>query len=98
MGGEEFVVVLPNTDATVAIQVAERVRSAIVALQIPHSCSLVDSCVTLSGGVAIVKSEPSIPIEQFIQVADQALYTAKNKGRNRIVAQVVNPKVDYRVW
>lgn len=88
-GGEEFVVVLPNTDATVAIKIAERVRESIEMQEIPHTASLVDNIVTLSGGVAILESTAQISPEFLIEKADQALYQAKHKGRNCVTAVVI---------
>jgi diguanylate cyclase (GGDEF)-like protein len=81
-GGEEFVVILPNTSLPGALQVAEKIREAIYNLQLSHEKSPEKSVVTLSLGVSslipLVDEKPQILIKR----ADQALYKAKNKGRN----------------
>jgi diguanylate cyclase (GGDEF)-like protein len=83
-GGEEFAVILPNTDRVGAIAVATRIRALIQSLEIPHRTSLVRPHVTLSFGVA-----SQIPIatdtpEELLERADKALYEAKRDGRDRI--------------
>lgn len=81
-GGEEFGVILPNTDLNGALRVAERIQAAIAVLAIPHTKSPVCQYVTLSLGItgAIPTSKQSF--EQLIATADQALYAAKERGRN----------------
>jgi diguanylate cyclase (GGDEF)-like protein len=81
-GGEEFGVILPNTDLNGALRVAERIQTAIAALSIPHAKSPICGHVTLSMGItgAIPTSQQSF--EQLITTADQALYAAKERGRN----------------
>jgi len=79
-GGEEFVVVLPNTDRQGALQVAERIRAQIVLLSIPHGSDRV----TISVGVATVVPQRGMIPTDLLQRADQALYTAKRRGRNRV--------------
>jgi diguanylate cyclase (GGDEF)-like protein/PAS domain S-box-containing protein len=83
-GGEEFAMILPNTDIAGAQQVAEEVKEAVAALGIEHKTSKVDPCITLSfGGAAIMPSPDSVP-RALMRTADQALYQAKSKGRNQI--------------
>lgn len=86
-GGEEMVMVLPNTDAAGASVVAEMARIAVEALQIPHSTHPRIN-VTVSVGVAsqTFDSTNQTP-EDLIRHADQALYNAKAAGRNRVVTQ-----------
>ncbi|MGL4379040.1 MAG: diguanylate cyclase domain-containing protein, partial [Microcoleaceae cyanobacterium] len=84
-GGEEFVVVLPNTNAESALIVAEKIRSAIALLKIPHAASEVSHYLTLSLGVASLIPTPKNSPEDLIAKADQALYTAKNEGRDRVI-------------
>ncbi|BAU28375.1 PAS domain S-box-containing protein/diguanylate cyclase (GGDEF)-like protein [Aneurinibacillus soli] len=84
-GGEEFTIILPNTDETGAFLIAERVRSCIESLQIPHASSPVSSVVTSSVGVATCTPSATESAEALLKRADQALYVAKNNGRNRVV-------------
>jgi diguanylate cyclase (GGDEF)-like protein len=85
-GGEEFAIVLPSADATVARQVAQRVRDAVMALDQPHERSPY-GVVTVSIGLAVViPSEPDTP-EHLIELADHQLYLAKHNGRNQVMAQ-----------
>lgn len=82
-GGEEFVVVLPDTNEAGARVVAERIRAAIVAMQIPHVGSSAAEVVTVSLGVAT--ADPArLSASALLMAADQALYSAKRQGRNRV--------------
>jgi diguanylate cyclase (GGDEF)-like protein len=88
-GGEEFVILLPETDETGAFLVAERIRSAVCACDMRYgSCSL---RVTLSGGVACWMP-PEIDIEPTFVRADAALYRAKVGGRNMVARASDLPK------
>lgn len=83
-GGEEFGVVLAETNAEGALCVAERIRAAVEGLAIPHPGSRVVGHVTVSLGVAsLVPGRHTSPTE-LIALADQALYRAKAEGRNRV--------------
>ena len=84
-GGEEFAIILPNTSFEGAVHVAERVQDAIQAVAIPHSASLVSSCVTLSMGISGGIPGCDCSPKSLIKIADQALYQAKIEGRNRFV-------------
>ena len=81
-GGEEFIIILPQTDAQGALKVAERIRKTIEELKIPHEKSPF-RVVTASFGIAVMK-DPSESINDVIKRADAALYLAKSKGRNRV--------------
>ncbi|NES67278.1 MAG: diguanylate cyclase, partial [Okeania sp. SIO2D1] len=81
-GGEEFVVILPNMDRQGAIAVAERIRQAIQLLAIPHERSEVSSVVSVSMGVVCVIPTTDSSPETLISMADQAMYKAKQQGRN----------------
>ena len=83
-GGEEFFVLLPGTENEGALAIAESIRAAVAALAIPHPASTVASVVTVSLGVATMVPPATTEANQFIARADQALYSAKNQGRNRI--------------
>ncbi len=85
-GGEEFVLVLPETDATAAQKIAERCHQLIFKLQIPHAYSAVSQLLTVSLGVGtIVPTRDDAPLA-FIERVDQLLYRAKEQGRNRAEA------------
>jgi len=83
-GGEEFVLVLPETDATGADQVAELCRDAVASAGLPHELSTVARTVSISLGVGtlIPKDEGLVA---FIEEVDQRLYRAKERGRNTVV-------------
>jgi diguanylate cyclase (GGDEF)-like protein len=81
-GGEEFILILPNTPQEGAAAVAERIRAAIHGLAIPHEKSPA-GVVTISLGVTTADSTSSMSYEQLVDQSDKALYSAKEKGRNR---------------
>ena len=84
-GGEEFAVILPNTDGAGALEVAEKIRKAVENLLIPHEKSLAKSVVTLSLGACSLIPESGSEMNSIIKSADEALYKAKQTGRNRVV-------------
>ena len=75
---------LPATRTDAACQVAERVRQAITALNIPHASSVVGGFVSVSIGVAEFDATRMTHFNALFEAADQALYRAKARGRNRI--------------
>jgi diguanylate cyclase (GGDEF)-like protein len=79
-GGEEFLVLLPEQAIESATLAAERLRAAVEALRIPHPGGGV---VTVSAGVAGLDEKIAGP-DQLFQLADEALYRAKQAGRNRV--------------
>lgn len=83
-GGEEFCVVLPNTDMTGASFVAERIRSDVEELNIPHAKSTVGSVVTLSVGISNRVPGSKSTATQLLSDADKALYKAKSAGKNQV--------------
>jgi diguanylate cyclase (GGDEF)-like protein len=82
-GGEEFVVVLCETTIGGALIVAEKIRHAVHALNIPHAGSALGR-VTLSIGLAATVPELDDASDQLIAIADKALYEAKHSGRDRV--------------
>ncbi len=83
-GGEEFVLILPETDANAARQVAERCKKMVAKLHMPHETFAADGIVTASMGVATIKPSGETEPKHFIEVVDKLLYKAKQNGRNRI--------------
>ncbi|MDQ3339711.1 MAG: diguanylate cyclase [Myxococcota bacterium] len=83
-GGEEFIAVLPNTDAVGAKIVAERLRACVEALAIPHAASQCARVVTITAGFASLHVTADISMDRLIAAADAALLRAKTQGRNRI--------------
>ena len=77
-GGEEFTVILPETPLAGAIQVADRIRERIAAEHFPRIGSI-----TASVGISNYPVN-ALSKEDLIRVADQALYVAKNGGRDRV--------------
>lgn len=84
IGGEEFAVLLPATDLHGALAVAEDLRKNVEALQIPDVNNDSFTSVTISLGAASVIPDVSNPLSDFVSRADEALYAAKNSGRNRV--------------
>jgi len=88
-GGEEFAVILPGADAFQAVLQAERLRADIEKMRIEHQASAASQWVTMSIGIASTVPRLHHTAEFLIEKSDQALYTSKSEGRNRItVAQL----------
>ncbi|MEI9983389.1 MAG: diguanylate cyclase [Aliidongia sp.] len=83
-GGEEFAAILPQTDLAGAYTLGERIRAAVLALEIPHAGSAVSPNITVSVGVAASDSSVDEEPEDLLREADRRLYEAKTAGRNRI--------------
>jgi diguanylate cyclase (GGDEF)-like protein len=84
-GGEEFAVVLYEASREYVAEVLTRIQRSIAELNIPHDASVVASRLTVSVGAGYIKPTASRTPEGLIQLADEALYTAKEQGRNRVV-------------
>ena len=84
-GGEEFAVVLPGTDEQGALNVAEDICKAVRARQLPHEGNA-PGIVTVSIGAATMTPQRGKSSQDLIESADQALYKAKARGRNRVVS------------
>jgi diguanylate cyclase (GGDEF)-like protein len=83
-GGEEFCLLLPNTDAKRALEIGELVRTEVLNLAMPH-CTSSYQTVTVSVGVACTKPNDTQRPGDLIEAADAALYAAKHRGRNAVV-------------
>jgi len=86
IGGEEFVLILPETDEVMAHKLAERCRALIAAEQIPHEGSDVSPMLTVSFGVGSIIPGEADEALSFIEQIDRHLYQAKQLGRDRIAA------------
>ncbi len=84
-GGEEFGIVLPETDLNGALVVGERIRRNVETLMVPRTGGLGDPLrVTISIGVASFPDNAAANPEEMVKLADEALYRAKQSGRNRV--------------
>ncbi|MBT6511352.1 MAG: GGDEF domain-containing protein, partial [Rhodospirillaceae bacterium] len=84
IGGEEFVVVMPETAPEIANTVAERLRDGVANQPFETSRDGLALSITISVGIANMNDQTEDPAELF-RLADEALYKAKNGGRNRVV-------------
>ena len=88
-GGEEFAILLPDTEIDAALEIAERVRAAIAEISLPGT----DVSVTASMGVAGFPGHAST-LDRLERLADAALYLAKRQGRNRVELAELAPATD----
>jgi len=84
-GGEEFVVVLPDAERPAALEIAERIRSSIESMRVDGLPALKVPVATVSIGLAMAPGDGRT-VQALVRAADEALYRAKEQGRNRIVA------------
>jgi diguanylate cyclase (GGDEF)-like protein len=84
-GGEEFIVLLYDARRDYVEEVCRQLHANLASLAIPHPASPLGRLVTFSIGAALVVPQPGRSHEGFIQLADEALYAAKDGGRNRTV-------------
>ncbi|WP_051295096.1 sensor domain-containing diguanylate cyclase [Maridesulfovibrio bastinii] len=89
-GGEEFVGILPGTDGHGAAVLAEQIRVRVENLKMPHESSEIGDYVTVSCGCSSVVPNKSTTLQALLEVADKALYEAKETGRNRVVSRKLN--------
>ncbi|MBE1301295.1 MAG: diguanylate cyclase [Alteromonadaceae bacterium] len=87
-GGEEFASILPNTDLIGAESFAQKLMEKIEELNIPHQNNADFGRITLSIGIASVKPQDNVQIEDIISFADGCLYEAKENGRNKVVGRL----------
>jgi diguanylate cyclase (GGDEF)-like protein/PAS domain S-box-containing protein len=89
-GGEEFAMLLPNTDAAGCARIGERIRKSIREAGLVHSTNRASGCVTASLGGAACRPalERTAGVGTLVEAADQALYAAKDAGRDRLMMSV----------
>jgi diguanylate cyclase (GGDEF)-like protein len=85
-GGEEFAVLLPETGADQALQIATRLRERVEAVALPHPSSPLGYVTVSIGVTSIVPPRDGSGSGDFVRVADAALYDAKRQGRNRVAS------------
>ena len=83
-GGEEFCSILPDTELSGAVKIAEDMRLAIKDLRLEHAKSKISDIVSLSFGVSAIIPLQGTDPEVLVNVADQALYKAKEEGRDMV--------------
>ncbi|OOZ40806.1 hypothetical protein BOW53_06200 [Solemya pervernicosa gill symbiont] len=83
-GGEEFVVLLPATGTQGALNLAAQIQNEVAKLRIRHSSSDVSTCISVSLGITTLTPTAETPPFLLIGEADEALYYAKERGRNRV--------------
>lgn len=84
LGGEEFAILLPDTDNLGAMMRAEHYRELVENLRIPHAASVGNAYITISIGVATIIAKRCTSSAELVESADNALYRAKTEGRNQI--------------
>lgn len=82
--GEQFAIILRDTDKATAIELAEQIRRQVQILAIPHIGEGASGTVTVSIGVASITPDETMAMEELVTAASQALYRAKKEGRNRV--------------
>ena len=88
IGGEEFAVILPNTDINKGKEIAEHLRNAVEQLNIEHENNKPFGKVTISLGL-VCTQESTVSVKNLVNGADRCLYEAKGKGRNTIVSEQI---------
>jgi two-component system cell cycle response regulator len=87
MGGEEFAIILPETDLPAALIASERMRSQVAEAPVAAENGGPSVAVTISIGVASLHDEEKETAEALLNRSDAALYKAKETGRNRVVSE-----------
>ena len=85
-GGDEFIALLPETNASQALHVGESIHKAVEGLSIPHRASSTADVITVSIGTGTMVPDKGTAPSDLINQADKSLYMAKNSGRNRVVS------------
>jgi diguanylate cyclase (GGDEF)-like protein len=92
LGGEEFILLLPETSADGAVHVARRLHDSVRKLALVNDGSPFDRLLTISIGIAICVPAPGMQPAALFEAADQALYSAKDQGRNRTFSVLLRPE------
>lgn len=92
-GGEEFALILYGPENQYGVEIAEQLRESVQALKIPHEDSEADQYLTVSIGVAQILPDSSRSLPGAIQLADEALYQAKEEGRNRVAFKASDSQI-----
>jgi diguanylate cyclase (GGDEF)-like protein len=95
-GGEEFAIVLGGTDAKGALMIAQQAFECINNLKISHQTSETGNHLTVSVGVATIFAELGMTEDTLIKASDEALYEAKENGRNQIISKDLT-RPDYHI-
>ncbi len=82
-GGEEFAIILPNTNEEQSNYLAEQLRLAVEAMKVPHEKSATSAFITMTLGVVTLTPTDNTSVDSVILSADKALYIGKAEGRNR---------------
>ena len=85
-GGEEFILLLPGLKEETGNKMAERIVDSVLQQKIPHGFSVVNKYVTISAGVYTFRPLEGMKMDEMIEKTDQALYKAKENGKNRVVS------------
>jgi len=85
-GGEEFVILFSDEHHAGALAATERIRAAVYALGIPHANNLPSGIMTISAGVSTFEPDGDLEANVILERADQALYVAKQRGRNQVAS------------
>jgi len=83
-GGDEFVLILPNTDQKGALHVANEIKKNINSMEIELKNGVKLNSITISIGTSSCEKTPAIATDELLRLADEALYRAKNLGKNRV--------------
>lgn len=91
LGGEEFAISFYSNNHKIAFERADSMRKSIEELKIEHSASSVSKYISISIGLSFIPKECNMEIDEIYKITDQALYRAKNSGRNRVETATLNP-------
>ena len=93
-GGEEFMIILPNTTLNGAVAIATKIHEELELMAIPHETSTIRPYVTCSIGVMSLIPTAAVRVTELIESVDEALYEAKDQGRNQTVIGKLSVKLE----